>query len=112
MAFAHEYLQPHDSTGLARHLPEHLARSMPVRPCCKGNPLSARNTHAGRTVSSHIERGFLRTHLTQRGGTEWPAAACPGKSRISNRSRRASRANTIIESTFEVGSRFRCTMRV
>ena len=53
----------------------------------------------------------MRTHLTGRGGTEWPAAACPAKSPISNPSCRASR-NTIIESTFEVGRRFRCTMRV
>jgi hypothetical protein len=32
------------------------------------------------------------TRLTQRGGTEWPAAIRPGKSPISNRSRRDSRA--------------------
>jgi hypothetical protein len=36
----------------------------------------------------------LRTHLTERRVTEWPAAARPAKSPISNRSRRASR-NTI-----------------
>jgi hypothetical protein len=52
---------------------------------------------------------IVAPHLT-RGGTEWPPAARPGKSRISSRSRRA--RNTIIESTFEVGRRFRCTMRV
>jgi hypothetical protein len=34
----------------------------------------------------------LPTHLTQRGGTEWPAAVRPAESRISNRSRRARRA--------------------
>jgi len=34
----------------------------------------------------------------------------PGKSPISNRPRLA--RNTIIESTFEVGRRFRCTMRI
>ena len=59
-----------------------------------------------------IESRTLRTHLTERGGTEWPAAARPAKSRISSRARRAWRAPTIIESTFEVGRRFRCTMRV
>jgi hypothetical protein len=38
-------------------------------------------------------------------------SARPGKSRISSPYRLAAR-NTIIESTFEVGRRFRCTMRV
>jgi hypothetical protein len=38
-------------------------------------------------------------------------SARPGKSRFSSPYRRAAR-NTIIESTFEVGRRFRCTMRV
>jgi hypothetical protein len=42
---------------------------------------------------------------------EWPAAAHPGKSRILSRSRHTAR-NTIIESTFDVGRRFRCTMRI
>ncbi len=36
----------------------------------------------------------------------------PAKSRISNRSRRAWRATRSSSSTFEVGRRFRCTMRV
>ena len=50
--------------------------------------------------------------MTERGGTEWPTAVRPGKSPISSRSSRAWLANTIIESTFEVGRRFRCAMRV
>jgi hypothetical protein len=54
----------------------------------------------------------VRTHLTERGGTEWPAATRPAKSPISNRSRPRLARNTIIESTFEVGRRFSCTMRV
>ena len=61
------------------------------------------NTGASGTVSPHIE---VEDHprLTQPGEyTEWPAAAHPGKSPISSR---------IIESTFVVGRRFRCTMRV
>src|ERR1700738_4548771 len=50
-----------------------------------------RNTHAGRLVFPHIDAN--PTHPPdQRGGTEWPAAIRPGKSPISNRSRRASRA--------------------
>ena len=57
------------------------------------NPRSTGNTHADRTVSSHMEaENFVHRTLTERGGTEWPAAACPAKSRISNPSRRASRA--------------------
>src|SRR6516162_7385316 len=50
--------------------------------------------------------------LTERRRTEWPTAVRPGKSPISSRSSRAWLANTIIESTFEVGRRFRCAMRV
>jgi nitrite reductase/ring-hydroxylating ferredoxin subunit len=38
---------------------------------------------------------YSTTHLTQRGGTEWPAAARPGKSRISSRFRRTSPATPL-----------------
>jgi hypothetical protein len=54
------------------------------------------------TITEHLNRG----------GTEWPAATRPRKSRISNRSPPRLARNTIIESPFEVGRRFRCTMRV
>jgi hypothetical protein len=58
--------------------------------------------------------GAQRDHRTddQRGGSVWPAAARPGKSRISSPSCRAWRATPIIESTFDVGRRFRCTLPV
>jgi hypothetical protein len=42
----------------------------------------------------------------------WPAAARPAKSPISNQMPPRLAGNTIIESTFEVSRRFRCTMRV
>ncbi len=44
--------------------------------------------------------------------TEWPAAARPANSHISSRSRRASPGIPSSSSTFDVGRRFRCTMRV
>jgi len=49
-------------------------------------------------------------HLT-RGGTEWPAAAPRKVTYFEPVPPRLAR-NTIIESTFEVGHRFRCTMRI
>ena len=76
-----------------------------------GDDRFARNRHAGRVVFSHI-RADPPHPPDQRGGTEWPAAVRPGKSPISNRSRRASRATPSSKSTFEVGRRFRCTMRI
>jgi hypothetical protein len=44
--------------------------------------------------------------------TEWPAAARPGKVTYFEPVLPRLARNTIIESTFEVGRRFRCTMRV
>jgi hypothetical protein len=58
-----------------------------------GNRLSPSNMQAGRTVLSfvRVESRTVRTHLTERGGTECSAVARPAKSPISNRSGRASR---------------------
>jgi hypothetical protein len=57
-------------------------------------------------------RGSGRSpHLDHEEDTEWPAAARPGKSRILSRSHRLG-AQPTIESTFDVGLRFRCTTRV
>jgi hypothetical protein len=61
--------------------------------------------------SPRVESRTVRTHLTERGGTECSAVTRPAKSPISNRSSgRASRAT--LSSTFGVGRRFSCTMRI
>jgi hypothetical protein len=54
----------------------------------------------------------LSSPLTERGGTEWPAAARPRKVTYFEPVPPRLARNTISESTFEVGRRFRCTMRV
>jgi hypothetical protein len=76
-----------------------LARRPPARATGDYEPW-----HAGPFLPHRVEHRRTRPQR--------PAAARPGKSRISNPSYRASPRNTIIESTFEVGRRFRCTMRV
>ena len=76
-------------------------------------PLFARQYPCTQERSICIEMGEPCAHiLTERGGTEWPAAIRPAKSPISSRFRRAFRATPSSSSTFEVGRHFRCTMRV
>ena len=66
----------------------------------------------GREPCCRIElRTLAHRTLTERGGTEWPAAVRPAKSRITNRSRRASRA-TPSSNRLSKSAGFRCTMRV
>jgi hypothetical protein len=50
--------------------------------------------------------------LTERGGTEWPAAIRPRKATYFEPVAPRLARNIVIESTFEVGRRFRCSMRV
>jgi hypothetical protein len=69
------------------------------------------HTHAGKTASSHILVSGI-TRLTQGEDTEWPAAARPGKSAITNLSCRASAGIRSSNPLSTVGARFRCTMRV
>jgi hypothetical protein len=72
---------------------------------------SPANTHAGRTVSYHIGLSILRTHLP-RGGTELARRNPPRKVTYFDPVPPRLARNTVIEPTFDVGRRFRCTMRV
>jgi hypothetical protein len=75
--------------GLFRH-------SRPLQPgaCRRGS--------ASRLRASDIGKASRAPALDRRGGTEWPAVARPVKSRISSRSRRASRAT--LSSSRPIGS--------
>jgi hypothetical protein len=63
--------------------------------------------------ADHVVPYISAPHSDQRGGSVWPAAARPPwkVTHIEPVAARLAR-NTIIESTFEVGRRFRCTMHV
>jgi len=67
-----------------------------------------RNTHPGRIVPSPYT---LRHQATEEEDTEWPAQPARKITYFEPAPPRLAR-NTIIESTFDVGRRFRCTMRI
>ena len=76
--------------------------------CVLSAPLCPAGALASVELSSHIEH---RT-LTERGGTEFARRSLPRKVTYFEPVPPRLARNTIIESTFEVGRRFRCTMRV
>ena len=65
--------------------------------------------NAGPAVVAHIE--LNRTHLTNEEERNGPPQSAP-KSHLFRTGPAALARNTVFESTFEVGRRFRCTMRV
>src|SRR6202040_1910175 len=75
-------------------------------PTCRGD------THAGRTVSSHIALRVLRPAPDPRRRNGMARRSPPRKVTYFEPVPPRLARNTIIESTFEVGRRFRCTMRV
>jgi hypothetical protein len=64
---------------------------------------------AGRTVIAHIEPN--RTHLTSEEERNGPPQSAPESHLFRTGPPRLAR-NTVIESTFEVGRRYQCTMRI
>ena len=73
--------------------------------------VSRGNAHAGRTVFPHLEL-TLHARLTNEEERNGPAEFAPESHIFFEPVLLRLARNTIIESTFEVGRRFRCTMRV
>jgi hypothetical protein len=104
-----------DAAHHADHRHERRARIREQQRAADGNgsacyPRSSRNTHPALTVAYHI--GNLRPALTRGGGYGIARRRPPRKVTYFEPVLPRLPRNSIIESSFEVGRRFRCTMRI